>query len=173
MFNYFVPNQEEFKLQKPFPNFIKKNLWDNDLLLNAEKDFIDFNKWDGQKKFANTMWKKYCGTYDNFPTNVKKIIDIATSKTFVDWLEKVTGIENLLIDEKFLGGGMHETSNGGFLDMHADFNFNKDLAKNFEKNNFDKCADSTKLDFALNQFVNAFFEYERLEKKYPELMKIM
>ena len=53
------------------------------------------------------------------------------------------------------------------------FNFNKDLAKNFEKNNFDKCADSTKLDFALNQFVNAFFEYERLEKKYPELMKIM
>ncbi len=127
MFNYFVPNQEEFKLQKPFPHFIKKNLWDNDLLLNAEKDFIDFNKWDGQKKFANTMWKKYCGTYDNFPTNVKKIIDIATSKTFVDWLEKVTGIENLLIDEKFLGGGMHETSNGGFLDMHADFNFNKDL----------------------------------------------
>ena len=53
------------------------------------------------------------------------------------------------------------------------FNFNKDLAKNFEKNNFDKCANSTKLDFALNQFVNAFFEYERLEKKYPELMKIM
>jgi hypothetical protein len=55
----------------------------------------------------------------------------------------------------------------------TEFNFNKDLAKNFEKNNFDKCADSTKLDFALNQFVNAFFEYERLEKKYPELMKIM
>ena len=53
------------------------------------------------------------------------------------------------------------------------FNFNKDLAKNFEKNNFDKCANSTKLDFALNQFVNAFFEYERLEKKYPELIKIM
>ena len=55
----------------------------------------------------------------------------------------------------------------------TEFNFNKDLAKNFEKNNFNKCADSTKLDFALNQFVNAFFEYERLEKTYPELMKIM
>ena len=32
---------------------------------------------------------------------------------------------------------------------------------------------NTKLDFAVNQFINAFFEYERLEKKYPELMKIM
>ena len=53
------------------------------------------------------------------------------------------------------------------------FNFNGDLAKHFEKNNIYKCTDSTKLDFALNQFVNAFYEYERLEKKYPELMKIM
>ena len=54
-----------------------------------------------------------------------------------------------------------------------DFGFNSDLAKEFSIKDTDKCANSTKLDFALNQFVNAFFEYERLEKKYPELMKIM
>jgi hypothetical protein len=55
----------------------------------------------------------------------------------------------------------------------VDFGFNSDLAKEFSIKDTDKCANSTKLDFALNQFVNAFFEYERLEKKYPELMKIM
>jgi hypothetical protein len=54
-----------------------------------------------------------------------------------------------------------------------DFDFNKDLAKEFSAEDESKCANSTKLDFALNQFVNAFFEYERLEKKYPELMKMM
>lgn len=53
------------------------------------------------------------------------------------------------------------------------FDFNKDLAKEFDEDDKSKCANSTKLDFALNQFVNAFFEYERLEGKYPELMKIM
>jgi hypothetical protein len=53
------------------------------------------------------------------------------------------------------------------------FDFNKDLAKEFCAKDESKCANSTKLDFALNQFVNAFFEYERLEKKYPELMKTM
>jgi hypothetical protein len=53
------------------------------------------------------------------------------------------------------------------------FNFNKDLGKHFEQNNFIKCSSSTQLDFALNQFVNAFYEYERLEKRYPEIMKIM
>jgi hypothetical protein len=53
------------------------------------------------------------------------------------------------------------------------FDFNKDLAKEFDENDESKCTNSTKLDFALNQFVNAFYEYERLEGKYPELMKIM
>ena len=54
-----------------------------------------------------------------------------------------------------------------------DFDFNEDLAKEFCVIDTDKCARSTKLDFALNQFVNAFYEYERLQKKYPELMKVM
>jgi hypothetical protein len=53
------------------------------------------------------------------------------------------------------------------------FDFNDDLGKEFCSKNLDKCASSTKLDFALNQFVNAFYEYERLERKYPELMKVM
>jgi hypothetical protein len=58
-------------------------------------------------------------------------------------------------------------------EKEKDFDFNKDLAKEFSVRDTDKCASSTKLDFALNQFVNAFYEYERLEKKYPELMKVM
>lgn len=58
-------------------------------------------------------------------------------------------------------------------DEDFDFDFNEDLAKEFSVTDIEKCANSTKLDFALNQFVNAFYEYERLEKKYPELMKVM
>lgn len=60
-----------------------------------------------------------------------------------------------------------------YAERIEDFKFNDDLAKEFSKDDESKCAKSTKLDFALNQFVNAFFEYERLENKYPELMKIM
>ena len=53
------------------------------------------------------------------------------------------------------------------------FEFSKDLSKEFCHIDLDKCSNSTKLNFALIQFVNAFYEYERLEKKYPELMKAM
>lgn len=58
-------------------------------------------------------------------------------------------------------------------DREGEFDFNDDLAKEFSVEDMDKCSKSTKLDFALNQFVNAFYEYERLQNKYPELMKIM
>jgi len=60
-----------------------------------------------------------------------------------------------------------------FGNREGTFEFNQDLEKEFSVEDMDKCSESTKLDFALNQFVNAFYEYERLEKKYPELMKIM
>ena len=51
--------------------------------------------------------------------------------------------------------------------------FNNDLSKEMSKLDDDDYSISTKLDFALYQFVNAYYEYERLEKKYPELMKVM
>jgi hypothetical protein len=51
--------------------------------------------------------------------------------------------------------------------------FDNDVWKEFSVDDEDKCLNSTKLNFALNQFVNAFYEYERLEEKYPELMKFM
>jgi len=54
-----------------------------------------------------------------------------------------------------------------------DLRFNEDLSKELGNIEEDEIRVSTKLDFAVNQFVNAFYEYERLEKKYPELMKIM
>lgn len=54
-----------------------------------------------------------------------------------------------------------------------DLRFNEDLSKELDNIEEDEIKVSTKLDFAVNQFVNAFYEYERLEKKYPELMKIM
>ena len=54
-----------------------------------------------------------------------------------------------------------------------DVDFNNDLSKEMSKLDDNDYSINTKLDFALNQFVNAYYEYERLEKKYPELMKVM
>lgn len=44
------------------------------------------------------------------------------SSTFLDFLSKITGIENLIADSYFEGGGMHQIRRGGKLKIHADFN---------------------------------------------------
>ena len=41
---------------------------------------------------------------------------------FVDFLERLTGIQGLVPDPYLLGGGLHQIEPGGFLDVHADFN---------------------------------------------------
>ncbi len=38
------------------------------------------------------------------------------------WLEKVTGISNLEADNQLFGGGLHQSMNGAFLNVHVDFN---------------------------------------------------
>ena len=127
MFNYFKPNKDNFNSQLPFPFFAEKDLWDLTCLEKAELEFDSFHEWDGQKKFENAMWKKYCSTYSKFPEGVKSIIDFALSQEFVNWIQEVSGIKNLVVDNTFMGAGMHQTSSGGFLNMHADFNYNENL----------------------------------------------
>ncbi|MCY1275674.1 hypothetical protein D9M68_268270 [compost metagenome] len=54
--------------------------------------------------------------------NCSKLYGDLTSDRFQNFLKKVSG-ENVFVDPKFHGGGLHQGGNGSFLDMHADFNF--------------------------------------------------
>jgi hypothetical protein len=42
---------------------------------------------------------------------------------FLQFLENLTGIDKLLPDPYYTGGGMHQILTGGILDIHTDFNF--------------------------------------------------
>lgn len=44
------------------------------------------------------------------------------SSTFITFLENLTGIQGLIPDPHFRGGGQHQTLNGGHLGIHVDFN---------------------------------------------------
>ena len=45
------------------------------------------------------------------------------SDIFLEYLSKITGIDEPLISDPYLsGGGYHEIKRGGVLEVHADFN---------------------------------------------------
>jgi Rps23 Pro-64 3,4-dihydroxylase Tpa1-like proline 4-hydroxylase len=49
------------------------------------------------------------------------LIQELNSAAFLKYLEKLTGINHLVADTTFEGGGIHQSEPGGFLNIHADF----------------------------------------------------
>lgn len=58
-----------------------------------------------------------------FPQAVAKLNELLSSPGFIEDLEYITGIDNLLYDPELEGGGMHVTGPRGRLDVHVDFNY--------------------------------------------------
>lgn len=59
---------------------------------------------------------------DYLSPRVRSFFYSLNSRPFIRFLENMTGIKGLIPDPYFLGGGFHETKQGGHLDVHADFN---------------------------------------------------
>lgn len=57
----------------------------------------------------------------------RHMINEFNSSQFLRFLEGVTGVEHLIADPHLMGGGVHETKRGGFLKIHADFNWEPKL----------------------------------------------
>lgn len=55
------------------------------------------------------------------PPAVGAVIDALNGPEFLGWLEKLSGIKNLIADPDLDGGGLHESGDGGFLNLHVDF----------------------------------------------------
>jgi hypothetical protein len=78
--------------------------------------------------FAHKNSFKYANTdIKTFPEPIKRFFDEIHSKRFLDFVSFVTGIKDLRIDPGLVGGGMHQSISGGFLNIHADFTHHRDM----------------------------------------------
>ena len=57
----------------------------------------------------------------------RALIQFLNGQEMIMFLEKLTGIEGLVPDPFLAGGGLHQLRQGGFLGVHADFNFQKHM----------------------------------------------
>lgn len=108
-------------LTEPFPHAVLDDLWNPDLLYAVRSEF----------KYASA-WK----TYADPEEQGKKAIDdpgqwgdysrlfFEQANGLCEDIAFLTGIKDLTADP--LGGGLHETGEGGKLGMHVDFNYHPD-----------------------------------------------
>ena len=118
-----------YQTNKPFPSIYIDDFFDENFLEEVLKEFPRVDQLKDKIYYANPNEDKYAtkGEY-TFGNQTKKLVHFLNSQPFLEFLQKITGIEETLIpDPYFEGGGFHEIKPGGFLKVHVDFHKNKKL----------------------------------------------
>lgn len=112
----------------PFPHVVLENLFPDDVLERVVSDFPtpDDPAWG---RFDNPHEKKlgnYRRLLDTSPA-IQAFLTALNSAEMLEFLETLTGIDGLIPDPYFGGGALHQIVRGGFLKVHADFNWHPKL----------------------------------------------
>lgn len=107
---------------KPYPHIVLDNYLDDVYLNKALKAFPKIQD-DGWIHYVHINEKKHgLNKLELIPEVIRDgIIKELNAPKFISFLEQLTGIDNLLPDHTFEGGGIHQSENGGYLNIHADF----------------------------------------------------
>jgi hypothetical protein len=113
---------KQFREALPFPHVVLDGLFDPDLLARISDEFphpaaVEWTQYRDKRQV-----KLGSNRDDHFGPLTKGMLFHLNSSVFLDFLSQVTGIENLIADSYFEGGGMHQIQRGGKLAIHADFN---------------------------------------------------
>ena len=126
--NVYMTNIIEYNLNKPFPHCIIENFLDIKHANNLYNYILSLNLNDANSKFTNQKslyeYNKFAfSKIDNFPLPIQDIFKYLNSKEFIEQIEKVTEINDLIYGDCNLNGaGIHIIKNKGRLAMHTDFN---------------------------------------------------
>ena len=116
----------EYQTATPFPHIVMEDFVDANVLRGIVEQFPDR---DGRTYFDRAQERfKYQfdpNTVDS--PRVRNLLAELNSEPFLAFLSAMTGIEGLISDPYYSGGGLHETLAGGHLSVHADFNVHKEM----------------------------------------------
>lgn len=101
----------------PFPHIVLDNFLNPGIAERVAREFDQIN-WQAYKHFNED---KEGGDTRTVPPLTERVLNELNSPEFLQFLTGLTGIENLIADEKFGSGGVHQSTRGGFLNIHADF----------------------------------------------------
>jgi hypothetical protein len=112
---------------KPFPHVVFDDFFDPRLLELVLEEFPKPGEIRWQS-FDNAQEIKLASSREgSFGPATRLLMYHLNSMTFLEFLSSVTGIDNLIPDPGFEGGGLHQIVRGGKLGVHADFNKHRDF----------------------------------------------
>jgi Rps23 Pro-64 3,4-dihydroxylase Tpa1-like proline 4-hydroxylase len=115
-------SHETYINAKPFPHIVLDNFFPPDMVESVLEEFPrpDAIRW---QRFDSAEEIKLASAAEaSFGPATRLLMYHLNSITFLEFLSRVTGIDNLISDPGFEGGGLHQIVRGGKLGVHADFN---------------------------------------------------
>src|SRR3984885_6123668 len=112
----------QYQSASPYPHIVLENFLDPEVLddciaefnkLNESDEWINYTHYNEKKKGLNKL--------DLLPVAIKGTINELNSPEFLQFLSTLTGIKDLQKDDFLEGGGIHQSTKGGYLNIHADF----------------------------------------------------
>jgi Rps23 Pro-64 3,4-dihydroxylase Tpa1-like proline 4-hydroxylase len=114
--------RESYLNAKPFPHVVLDDFLDTQVLDAVLAEFpapkqILWQEFDNAQEIKLASAKEA-----NFGPVTRLLFYHLNSITFLEFMSRITGIDNLIPDPSFDGGGLHQIVRGGKLGIHADFN---------------------------------------------------
>ena len=87
-----------------------------------DREFPDFERGNARTEDGDLGNKSTIERIRGLGHSFAKLDDLIQSRAFLDLIGRLTGIDDLLYDPWYFGGGTHESRHGQDLDAHVDFN---------------------------------------------------
>jgi Rps23 Pro-64 3,4-dihydroxylase Tpa1-like proline 4-hydroxylase len=120
--------QTAYENARPFPHVVIDDFLPPEHLHAVVDELEGSGEISHTQQFDNAEERKLATDDESrLPPTPRHLLTQFNSAVFIEFLECLTGIEGLIPDPHFTGGGFHEIKRGGFLKIHADFNRHRRL----------------------------------------------
>jgi hypothetical protein len=111
-----------YRSAEPFPHAVLDDFLPAGPLLRALGEFPVPGRLEWQEFDDPNERKLAFNRVDRLPDPLRELLHLLNSATMLEFLERLTGIQGLLADPYYIGGGLHQIERGGHFAVHADFN---------------------------------------------------
>jgi Rps23 Pro-64 3,4-dihydroxylase Tpa1-like proline 4-hydroxylase len=119
---------KQYRENQPFPHIGIDSFFDETVIQELIDDFPAASSTTWKRASfdaAHEAEKLSLDRAEELPPSIRIFIETLNSAIFLKFLEGLVGIDGLIPDPYLVGGGLHMTSRGGRLGVHADFNIHQ------------------------------------------------
>jgi len=114
---------KEFAQAQPFRHVVVDNFLQAEFCQSLMRDFPPFDAVNALNERGEVGNKATQPDIARLSPAYRRFDLLMRDPAFLDFMGKIAGIADLLYDPDYVGGGTHETRDGGDLDLHIDFNY--------------------------------------------------